>query len=96
MFSLPFANVSLPFFCSKTIKLCSNYSLFSQISMSVSTTHVPMVHSVLMVSTTSPAIVDRGIQENAVKPVRLGLHLDNFLEPICSRFLSFSFDSVIK
>lgn len=55
-----------------------------------------MVHSVLMVSTTSPAIVDRGIQENAVKPVRLGLHLDYFQESIDSRFLSFSFDSVIK
>ena len=96
MFSLPFVNVSPAFFSRKTIKLCSNYSLFSQISMNVSTTHVPMVHSVLMVSTTSPAIVDRGIQENAVKPVRLCLHLDYFQESIDSRFLSFSFDSVIK
>ena len=96
MFSLPFVNVSLPFFCSKKIKLCSNNLLFSQISMNVSTTHVPMAHSVLMVSTTSRAIVDRGIRENAVKPVRLGLRLDYVLESICSRFLSFSFDSEIK
>ena len=86
MFSLPFVNVSLPFFCSKKIKLCSNNLLFSQISMNVSTTHVPMAHSVLMVSTTSRAIVDRGIRENAVKPVRLGLRLDYVLESICSRF----------
>lgn len=64
--------------------------------MNVSTTHVPMVHSVLMVSTTSRAIVDRGIRENAVKPVRLGLRLDYVLESICSRFLSFSFDNEIK
>lgn len=28
MFSLPFVNVSLAFFSGKTIKLCSNYSLF--------------------------------------------------------------------
>ena len=64
--------------------------------MNVSTTHVPMVHSVLMVSTTSRAIVDRGIRENAVKPVRLGLRLDYVLESICSRSLSFSCDNEIK